>query len=86
MSRDRGTNSNYGKTTAATNLGSGSSAVSISQALSSLLPERTYHYRAAASNTLGLSLGADKTFTTPLPHPVLKCSVPNLSKKGDPPS
>ena len=34
--------------------------------LSSLIPGKTYHYRAYATNTLGTFYGADSNFTTPL--------------------
>lgn len=44
--------------------GSGSSPVGVSQSVSGLEPEKTYHFRLIAENAKGKSTGADKTFTT----------------------
>jgi hypothetical protein len=44
--------------------GSGLSPVAVSQALSGLEPETTYHFRLVAENEKGKSTGADQTFTT----------------------
>jgi hypothetical protein len=67
----------YGTTTAygtslpapAGSAGSGSSAVYLSYDISGLEPETTYHYRILAYNSLGSSIGADQTFTTPAATP-----------------
>ncbi|MBE0676661.1 MAG: T9SS type A sorting domain-containing protein [Bacteroidales bacterium] len=48
-----------------TNLGSGTTAVPFSRALSGLLPGTTYYYCAIAKNSLGTSFGEIMTFTTP---------------------
>jgi hypothetical protein len=37
---------------------------SVTQAISNLQPETTYHYRLVATNSLGTSEGSDRTFTT----------------------
>lgn len=44
--------------------GSGGSPVAVSQALSGLEPETTYHFRLVAENEKGKSTGADQAFTT----------------------
>jgi hypothetical protein len=49
-----------------TSLGSGSTAVSYSQAISSLLPGTTYYFCAIASNAFGTTLGPVLSFTTPV--------------------
>lgn len=59
-----GTNINYGTKTSVTNVGSGATTKTISAVISGLLPQRIYHYRVVASNTLGMAWGADKQFTT----------------------
>jgi len=60
---DWGTNSNYGSRCGATNL-SGNAGISLSAVLSGLTPGVIYHYRVAASNSLGQAFGADRIFTT----------------------
>jgi subtilisin family serine protease len=49
-------------------IGSGSEAVAVSESLSALVPNTTYHYRITAINAEGTSYGNDQTFTTTLPH------------------
>ena len=61
-----GTTTNYGNTTPPTNLGSGFAGAPMSAVLSGLTAGATYHYRVAATNSLGLTNGADLTFLTPL--------------------
>jgi hypothetical protein len=55
-----GTTTNYGNSTADQNM-NGAAALNLSAAIASGVA--TYHYRAAASNDLGLSFGANQTFT-----------------------
>ncbi len=43
--------------------------VVVGQQLTGLQPGTTYHYRVVATNALGQVVGADQTFTTPLPQP-----------------
>ncbi|GEP43384.1 hypothetical protein BGE01nite_26750 [Brevifollis gellanilyticus] len=63
-----GTTVGYGTTVAATpgSIASNGSDTIVSAALSSLVPGTTYHYRVKAVSTQGTTLGADRTFTTPL--------------------
>jgi sugar lactone lactonase YvrE len=59
-----GTNTNYGSTNVLSDVGSGTAAISVSTNAAELLPDTVYHYEAMASNSAGLSLGGDMTFTT----------------------
>jgi sugar lactone lactonase YvrE len=45
--------------------GSGTTSIAISQAISSLTPGTTYHYRLVATSEAGTSYGEDKSLTTP---------------------
>jgi hypothetical protein len=64
----------WGLTTAYSNstgqqvLGSGNTAVPISQTISGLLPNTLYHFRVVGQNSVGISYGVDQTFTM-LPDP-----------------
>jgi hypothetical protein len=62
-----GTTEGYGSETASLPIGSGSSAVSVSQHIQGLQPDTTYHYRVVAENPvspLGGNFGPDRAFTT----------------------
>jgi hypothetical protein len=59
-----GTTTNYGNTTPVTNVGAGTSAVAVSNVVNNLAPGATYHYQAVATNSAGILLGGDVTFTT----------------------
>jgi hypothetical protein len=61
-----GPTSEYGSNWPASDAPAGSDSVphSLVQALSGLLPGTTYHYRAVAKNASGVTLGADRQFTT----------------------
>jgi hypothetical protein len=48
-------------------IGSGEEAVAKSLKLTGLTPDTTYHYRVLAINSLGESVGAERTLTTPKP-------------------
>jgi hypothetical protein len=55
----------YGKEASCTqSVGGGSTAITVSAALSGLSPETTYHYRLVGTNGDGTSYGLDATFTT----------------------
>lgn len=54
----------YGAASRIRSAGSGTSAVSVMQGISDLLPGSIYHYRVVASNRFGDASGADRTFKT----------------------
>ena len=68
----------YGATTSygskapasAKSAGSGTGNVKVSETLTGLKPQTTYHYRLVASSAGGTGYGEDLTFTTPAPHPI----------------
>ena len=63
-----GTSDAYGQNAPSTKdaaAGSGGEMVVVSQALSGLAPETTYHYRVVANNATGTTVGQDLTFETP---------------------
>jgi hypothetical protein len=64
-----GTTSSYGTQTATQLLPAFIGPGTFSAVLSGLVPHTLYHYRAVASTPEGTVLGADATFTTPLPAP-----------------
>ena len=59
-----GTSTSYGNSTTRTNAGSGSSAVPWGAVVTGLVPGTLYHFRAAATNSVGTNYGSDSTFTT----------------------
>ncbi|MHB8481739.1 MAG: beta strand repeat-containing protein, partial [Nitrospiria bacterium] len=59
-----GTTTGYGSSTATTSIAAGTTAVSVSSAISSLTVNTLYHFRLDASNTYGTNHGTDATFTT----------------------
>ncbi len=59
-----GTSTSYGSRTPPRSAGSGTTAVSVSAAVSSLAPGRLYHYRLVASSDAGTGRGRDRTFST----------------------
>ncbi|MCH8028668.1 MAG: hypothetical protein IH874_01895 [Candidatus Dadabacteria bacterium] len=69
-----GTTTSYGNTTSAESLGSGTSVVQMLHTISGLFSNTTYHFRAVAQNSAGISLGTDMSFTTP-PPPVVPPTV-----------
>jgi hypothetical protein len=56
----------YGNSTSAQSMGSGSTGVALSAAVSGLSPNITYHFQAVGNNAGGTVLGSDVSFTTPL--------------------
>jgi hypothetical protein len=64
----------YGSTTATIGAGSGRGPVAAAATLGGLSPATTYHYRIVATNSGGVTYGADQSFTTtgsttPAPSP-----------------
>lgn len=59
-----GTNSSYGQTTIATNVGTSTSLIHVIASLSDLSFGGVYHCRLVASNVAGVVRGQDKRFTT----------------------
>jgi Ca2+-binding RTX toxin-like protein len=61
-----GTTTSYGSKVpvSAKSAGLGASALAVSEAVTGLIPNTTYHYRVFASNEAGQTTGADQTFTT----------------------
>ncbi len=62
---DYGTSPSYGSQTSETTVGESADPQPVSAQISGLLPNTTYHYRLVATNSLGITEVADKTFTTP---------------------
>ena len=62
-----GTTTSYGTKVPATaeSVGSGTTNVAVSKAISGLKGNTTYHYRVSATNASGTTSGLDRTFTTP---------------------
>jgi hypothetical protein len=78
-----GLTTNYGQTTANTALGNGNSPVAFSHALiTSLSPAQTYHYRAVASNSVGIAYGTDMSFTTPAPPTATTLTATAVTASG----
>ena len=62
-----GTSTSYGTKTAATSAGSGTTSKTVSIAVGSLTPGKTYHFRVVATSSAGTTAGADMTFVTAEP-------------------
>jgi hypothetical protein len=67
-----GTTTNYGSSTAVVGFGSGSSPLPVSLAIGGLTKLTVYHFRLVATNTSGITYGADQTFQSQFlaPSPV----------------
>ena len=59
-----GTTTSYGSKTSEVSVGSGTTTLEKSQAISGLSANTTYHYRIVATNSAGTGLGIDKTLVT----------------------
>jgi hypothetical protein len=59
-----GTTESYGSKTAEASVGSGTSNVEVSKAITGLSSNTKYHYRLVAKNSNGTTDGTDQTFTT----------------------
>jgi hypothetical protein len=60
-----GADTTYGNTTASQAIGSGTVELIVTDNISGLLPDITYHYRIVAENDSGTSYGNDMSFRTP---------------------
>ncbi|EYF04549.1 beta strand repeat-containing protein [Chondromyces apiculatus] len=65
-----------------TSLGSGSSAVAYSQAITGLAASTTYYYCAIAQNAVGTSFGAVLSFSTPAAPSVTTVAASNVTATG----
>jgi hypothetical protein len=63
-----GISASYGAKTAES-ASSGAEQIAATAEISGLAPGTTYHFRVAATNSIGTSYGPDVTFTTPTPAP-----------------
>ena len=61
---DYGASASYGASTPLLNVGNGTNVISVSNVVTGLTPNSTYHFRLVASNSGGTNYGADQTFTT----------------------
>lgn len=79
-----GTTKSYGKSVPIPDgqLEAGAGAVSVSQHITGLKPETTYHYRIVAANIEGTSVSGDKIFTTLAKPPVYNFTFGSLGTKG----
>jgi len=71
-----GTNASFGAVTVAQSAGAGTGAISVGATLSNLAAGQTYYYRAAASNTFGVSYGLAQSFSAGLPPPAASTLAP----------
>ncbi len=60
-----GTNTAYGSRTPDAGVATGTAAVGATAAITGLGPNTKYHYRLVAHNSVGTTIGGDRTFTTP---------------------
>ena len=72
-----GTSTAYGSQTPAASAGSGAKTVSVSAPLGALAPNRTYHYRLAATSVNGTTYGHDISFKTARPPSGVTLGAPS---------
>ncbi len=71
-----GRSTNYGSFSATNTLAAGTNNMAVSSAVFGLMAAALYHYRAVASNSAGVTLGQDMSFSTlSLPPPLLAAPV-----------
>jgi hypothetical protein len=76
-----GVNAAYGNVTSTPpglDAGTGGGTVQLSTTISGLDPATTYHYRAVAANSGGVSIGNDQEFTTPSTAPQVSVVVSSV--------
>ena len=66
-----GFTTNYGSSTTPMQLAASDMPLSVSNRIGSLVPAAIYHYQLIVSNSAGISLGTDFTFTTPAQPPLV---------------
>jgi len=64
-----GTTASYGRKTKTLGVGNGNTIADVALPVDDIAPGTTVHYRLLASNSLGMSAGEDRTFTTKSPSP-----------------
>jgi hypothetical protein len=80
-----GTTTAYGSRTPDAAAGAGTTAVGATAPISGLGPNTKYHYRLVAHNSVGTTLGGDRTFTTPKqPLGLVLAATPNPVPFGAP--
>jgi hypothetical protein len=80
-----GTTAAYGSRTADPSAGAGTAAVGASAPIAGLGPNTKYHYRLVARNSVGTTVGGDRTFTTPKqPLGLALAATPNPVAFGAP--
>lgn len=78
-----GADTNYQASTPPRNLGNGTSALAVNNPVSGLVPGAVYHFRIAATNSAGVAVGSDMTFTTPAMAPTVATQpAAGISWKG----
>ena len=84
-----GRTAEYGSSTPTASVGAGSTAVPASADLGGLEPDTTYHFRAVASNAIGVITGPDQSFTTgggsvtrPPDKKPLRCKPRYVKRRG----
>jgi len=78
-----GGDTNYAGFTSPRSLGSGTSALALNNPVSGFVPGAFYHFRVVATNTLGVALGSDMTFTTPAMAPTVATQpATSITAKG----
>lgn len=60
-----GTTTAYGSRTTSTGVGAGTAGVAAAAQIAGLGPNTRYHYRLVGHNSVGTTVGGDRTFTTP---------------------
>ncbi len=80
-----GTSAGYGGQTPLAPAGNGTISIRLSQSVSGLQPNTTYHYRIVAVNSAGTANGKDHTFKTgKVPLSLQITNVPNPVSYGNP--
>jgi len=75
----------YGSQTGIADAGSGTSTVPVALGITGLQPITIYHYRLVAVNATGVTLGSDRSFTTPkIPLSLAILASPNPVVFGGP--